>query len=83
MVEFDPAELSVRRQCELLGLARSSCYYEAVLERESAEWMAQVAEAHRLDGRSHRVFGEWVEARLYADRVEIRYADKLGNTLPR
>ena len=28
-----------------------------VLERESAEWMAQVAEAHRLDGRSHRVFG--------------------------
>jgi len=23
----------------------------------TAEWIAQVAEAHRLDGRSHRVFG--------------------------
>lgn len=35
LVEFDHAVLSVRRQCELLGLARSSCYYEAV--PESAE----------------------------------------------
>lgn len=33
-VEFDDAPLSVRRQCELLGLGRSSCYYEAVPESE-------------------------------------------------
>jgi len=36
----------------IFGLARN-----AVLERESAEWMAWVAEAHRLDGQTHRVFG--------------------------
>ena len=36
----------------VFGLARN-----AVLEREAAEWMAWVAEAHRLDGQSHRVFG--------------------------
>jgi hypothetical protein len=36
----------------VFGLARN-----AVLERESAEWMAWVAEAHRLDGQSHRFFG--------------------------
>jgi hypothetical protein len=35
----------------LLGLARN-----AVLQREAAPLMAQVAEAHRLDGQSHRVF---------------------------
>lgn len=35
LVDIDHETLSVRRQCELLGLARSSCYYEAV--PESAE----------------------------------------------
>ena len=30
-----------------------------------------------------RRIGEWVEARLYADRVEVWYADKLADTLPR
>src|SRR5512147_1323609 len=32
MVEVDHPELSVRRQCELLGLSRSSLYYEPVGE---------------------------------------------------
>jgi hypothetical protein len=36
----------------LFGLARN-----AVLERESKEWLGWVAEAHRLDGQSHRFFG--------------------------
>lgn len=36
----------------VLGLAKN-----AVLKRGAEEWIAQVAEAHRLDGRSHRVFG--------------------------
>jgi putative transposase len=35
LVDGDHESISVRRQCELLGLARSSCYYEAV--PESAE----------------------------------------------
>ncbi|GIW97156.1 MAG: hypothetical protein KatS3mg111_0489 [Pirellulaceae bacterium] len=34
MVEPDHAELSVRRQCELLGIARSSYYYEPAHESE-------------------------------------------------
>ena len=36
----------------LFGLARN-----AVLERESKEWLDWVSEAHRLDGQSHRFFG--------------------------
>jgi len=34
LIENDSAMLSVRRQCELLGLGRSSLYYEAVAETE-------------------------------------------------
>jgi hypothetical protein len=47
----------------LLGLPRN-----AVLERTSAEGMEQVAEAHRIDGRSHRVFGEFAYAAKSWDR---------------
>jgi putative transposase len=32
LIEVDHAELSVRRQCELLGLARASLYYQATEE---------------------------------------------------
>lgn len=32
LIEADHAELSVRRQCELLGLSRASYYYEAATE---------------------------------------------------
>ena len=35
LIEHDSAMLSVRRQCELLGLGRSSLYYEAVAETEA------------------------------------------------
>ena len=35
LVDVDSAELSVRRQCELLGLSRSTLYYEAVAETET------------------------------------------------
>jgi putative transposase len=34
LVDGDHPELSVRRQCDLLGLCRSSLYYEAVPEKE-------------------------------------------------
>ena len=47
----------------LLGLPRNP-----VLERRSAEWMDQVIEAHRIDGRSHRVFGEMSYAAKSWDR---------------
>ena len=47
----------------LLGLPRNP-----VLERRSAEWMDQVTEAHRIDGRSHRVFGELSYAAKSWDR---------------
>ena len=32
MVDSQPATLSVRRQCQLLGLGRSSFYYQAASE---------------------------------------------------
>jgi len=32
MIDWEHLELSVRRQCELLGLNRSTLYYEAVPE---------------------------------------------------
>ncbi len=32
MIDWEQPELSVRRQCELLGLNRSTLYYEAVPE---------------------------------------------------
>lgn len=35
MVEGDSADLSIRRQCELLGLSRSALYYEAAQETEA------------------------------------------------
>ena len=34
-IDGDAAELSIRRQCELLGLSRSTLYYEAVAETEA------------------------------------------------
>lgn len=34
LVEPDHPEISVRRQCELLGLPRSTLYYQAVPERD-------------------------------------------------
>ena len=47
----------------VFGLARNK-----VLERHSAEWMAQMVEDHRLDGRSHRQFGELSYAAQSWDR---------------
>jgi hypothetical protein len=39
---------------------------------------------HRSTYSVHsRLIGEWVEARFHADRVEIWYADKCADTLPR
>jgi len=35
LIDGDSSELSVRRQCELLGLSRSSFYYEAATETEA------------------------------------------------
>jgi putative transposase len=35
LIEPDPAQLSLRRQCQLLGLARSSFYYEPQPESET------------------------------------------------
>ena len=35
LIDADSAQLSVRRQCELLGLSRSSLYYEALAETET------------------------------------------------
>jgi putative transposase len=35
LVDGNEAELSIRRQCELLGLSRSTLYYEAVQETET------------------------------------------------
>ena len=35
LIDAESADLSIRRQCELLGLSRSTLYYEAVAETEA------------------------------------------------
>ena len=35
LIDTDSSQLSIRRQCELLGLSRSSLYYEAATETEA------------------------------------------------
>ncbi len=45
LIEFDNKELSIRRQCELVGLQRSNLYYEPVgVSDETVRLM------HRVDG---------------------------------
>ena len=44
LIELDDRELSVRRQCELVGLARSNLYYEPVAATDEA-----VRIMHRVD----------------------------------
>ena len=39
LIESDHGELSIRRQCELLGLHRSNYYYEPVKISEEAVWI--------------------------------------------
>ena len=46
MIEPNHPELSIRRQCELLGLNRASWYHEPLQEQESAE---NVELMHRID----------------------------------
>jgi len=69
----------------ILGLARN-----AVLQRESAEWLAWVAEAHRLDGQSHRVFGTlsyaaqtWDRPRRVIVKAEPLRGGDAGKSNPR
>lgn len=69
----------------VLGLARN-----AVLARDAAPWLEQVATAHRLDGQSHRVFGtlsyrakSWDRSRRVIVKAEhLRGADD-GKSNPR
>lgn len=45
LVDPDHPELSIRRQCELLGVSRSSCYYEPRPERqENLDLMRRIDE---------------------------------------
>ncbi len=62
-IEPEHPTLSVRRQCELLGLARSSCYYEA-----RGESVANLTLMRRIDER-------YTEHPFYGSR---RLADELG-----
>ena len=69
----------------LFGLARN-----AVLERESKEWLGWVAEAHRLDGQSHRVFGtlsyaagSWDRHRRVIVKAEHLRGGDAGKSNPR
>ena len=49
MIEPDHKQLSLRRQCELLGLNRSTCYYQAAKEStENLRWMRMIDEQYLL-----------------------------------
>ena len=55
MIDIDTSRLSIRRQCELLGLARSSFYYrqatESELNLELMRLMDQAYTRHPFMGR--------------------------------
>jgi len=47
LIDVDHPKLSIARQCELLGLARSTCYYQAAEESpENLAWMRLLDERH-------------------------------------
>lgn len=70
MIEPNHPELSIRRQCELLGLNRASWYHEPLQEQESAE---NVELMHRIDEEytRHPFYGSrrlttWLNRQGYA-----------------
>jgi putative transposase len=71
LIEADHATLSVRRQCELLGLHRSGCYYEAV--PESAANLALM----RLIDR------QYLETPFYGSRRMTAWLQRQGHTVNR
>jgi hypothetical protein len=69
----------------IFGLPRN-----AVLERMSAEWLAQVRTAHEIDGQSHRVFGtisyaaeSWDRPRRVIVKAEHLRGTEGGKSNPR
>ena len=63
LIDFEGGKLSVREQCKLLGLARSSCYYQARGESEANE---------KLMRQIDELYMKWP---FYGSR---RMADELG-----
>ena len=47
-IDFDNPELSIREQCRLLGLHRSSVYYEAAPESEENLRMMRLMDEEHL-----------------------------------
>lgn len=83
MIEPDHPELSIRRQCELVGLNRSSYYYEPAQETEfNLMLMRQIDELylkHPFMGsrRMTRILGRQLEVSLNRKRVQ-RLMRKMG-----
>ena len=49
LIDEDSPDLSVRRQCELLGLSRSTWYYEAAAETEANLCLMRLIDEQYLD----------------------------------
>lgn len=83
MIEPDHPELSIRRQCELVGLNRSSYYYEPAQETEfNLMLMRQIDELylkHPFMGsrRMTRILRRQLEVSLNRKRVQ-RLMRKMG-----
>src|SRR2546430_2464275 len=78
---MDQAELSVRRQCELLGLPRSSLYYQPVAESEENLRLMRLLDeeytAHPFQGsRKMTVWLEMLEEALSQGRPEVFNTDQ-------
>ena len=81
MVEPEHPELSVRRQCELLGLSRASLYYEPAGETpENLRLMRLIDEeytAHPFYGS--RKMTEWLTARgEVVNRKRVQRLSRFG-----
>ena len=74
-MDLEHPELSIRRQCELLGLARSSLYYQPVGESEkNIELMRLMDEQHlRTPFFGSRDMTEWLKRKGHrVNRKRIR-----------
>ncbi len=73
MVEPDHGQLSIERQCELLGLARSSVYYQPVGETSYNLQLMRVIDevytAHPMLGVRRICFGARVTLRVTSGSI--------------
>lgn len=71
MIDSDPSQLSVSKQCQLVGVSRSSFYYQPVeISEEDLAWMRLIDE-------------QYLKTPFYGSRSMTRHFKRLGYTVNR